>query len=141
MTELAVTAPPDCIDPVTRLALGWLAGKRSEHTRQAYARDLGIVPQQRAARAPSWLAWCRAVDVDPVIGVTEDHVTLYARTLDAAGLSSSSAARKLSAVSGWYSWLARRGHIAASPAANITRPAVDADTSSTPGLTREQAVA
>ena len=38
----AVTAGPEGIDPVTRLALAWLAGKRSAHTRTAYARDLGI---------------------------------------------------------------------------------------------------
>jgi len=65
--------------------------------------------------------------------VTEDHVKLYARALDSAGLSPASAARKLSAMSGWYAWLARRGHIAASPALDVMRPAVDPDTSATPG--------
>jgi integrase/recombinase XerD len=140
-TDLAVTAPADSIDPATALVLAWLAGKRSEHTRKAYARDLGILPQARAARAPSWLAWCAAAGTDPVTGVTEDHVTLYARALDAAGLSAATAARKLSAVSGWYAWLTRRGHIAANPASDVGRPAVDPDTSTTPGLTRDQAEA
>ena len=58
----------------------------------------------------------------PVTGVTGLHVARYARQLDAAGLSPASAARKLAAVSGWYAWLAQRGHIAASPAARIARP-------------------
>jgi len=139
--DLAVTAQADTIDPTTRLVLAWLASKRSEHTRRAYGRDLGILPQVRPSRAPSWLAWCSAVGVDPVTEVTEDHVTLYARALDSAGLSPSSAARKLSAVTGWYAWLVRRGHIAVNPASDVARPAVDPDTSTTPGLTRDQAKA
>ena len=32
---------------MTRLVLGWLAGKRSENTRTAYARDIGITPRRR----------------------------------------------------------------------------------------------
>jgi integrase/recombinase XerD len=140
-TTPAVTAPADPIDPVTRLVLAWIAGKRSPHTRAAYARDIGITPAGRPGRAPSWLTWCRATGADPLTGVTEEVVTMYARVLDAAGLSPASAARKLSAVSGWYAWLVRRGHIAASPAVAIARPAVDPDMSVTPGLTREQAVA
>jgi integrase/recombinase XerD len=135
-----VTASADA-DPVTLLVLGWLAAKRSENTRTAYARDIGITPQRRASRAPSWLAWCQERGVHPVSGVTGLHVARYARQLDAAGLSPASAARKLAAVSGWYAWLAQRGHIAASPAANLARPRADPDSSPTPTLTRDQALA
>jgi site-specific recombinase XerD len=127
-------------DSVTRLVLGWLAGKRSENTRTAYARDIGITPRRRAGHAPSWLAWCRAEGVHPVTGVTGLHVALYARQLAAAELSPASAARKLTAVSGWYAWLARRGHIAASPAAGIARPRLAAGSPATPVLTRDQAL-
>ena len=77
----------------------------------------------------------------PVTGVTGLHVARYARQLDTAGLSPASAARKLAAVSGWYAWLAQRGHIAASPAAGIARPRADAGSSPTPALTRDQALA
>ena len=140
-SALAVTTDSGSVDPVTRLVLAWLAGKRSENTRKAYARDIGILPPVRPSRAPSWLAWCREAGVDPVTGVTEDHVTLYARALDQLAMSPASAARKLSAIAGWYAWLARRGHIAVSPAAEVDRPAVDPDTSKTPGLTRDQALA
>ena len=135
-----VTASADA-DPVTLLVLGWLAAKRSENTRTAYARDIGITPQRRASRAPSWLAWCQEQGVHPVTGVTGLHVARYARQLDAAGLSPASAARKLAAVSGWYAWLAQRGHIAASPAAGIARPRADPGSSPTPALTRDQALA
>ena len=127
-------------DPVTRLVLGWLAAKRSDNTRTAYARDIGIIPQRRAAHAPSWLGWCQAKGVHPVTGVTGLHVALYARHLAAVGLSSASAARKLTAVAGWYDWLARRGHIAASPATGIARPKPGPHRPARPGLTRDQAL-
>jgi integrase/recombinase XerD len=135
-----VTAAADA-DPVTLLVLGWLAAKRSENTRTAYARDIGITPQRRASLVPSWLAWCREQQVDPVTGITGLHVVRYARQLDAAGLSPASAARKLAAVSGWYAWLARRGHIAASPAVDIARPRADPRTPPAPALTPDQALA
>jgi site-specific recombinase XerD len=140
-TALAVTGEPDSIDPVTRLVLAWLAGKRSKHTRTAYGRDLGVMPPRRPGRALSWLDWCRAAGAHPVTDVTEDHVAVYCRHLDQSGLSAASAARRLSAVSGWYGWLVRRGHITVNPAAFVDRPTVDPDSSTTPGLTREQAVA
>jgi integrase/recombinase XerD len=136
----ALVAEAADADPVTRLVLGWLAGKRSENTRTAYARDIGITPRRRAGHAPSWLAWCRAEGVHPVTGVTGLHVALYARQLAAAELSPASAARKLTAVSGWYAWLARRGHIAASPAVGIARPRSAASGPATPVLTRDQAL-
>jgi integrase/recombinase XerD len=128
-------------DPVTRLVLGWLADKRSESTRTAYAGDIGITPRRRPSRAPSWLAWCQEQGVHPVAGVTGMHVARYARRLDLAELSPASAARKLAAVSSWYAWLARRGHIAASPAAGIARPKSGPDTAARPALTREHALA
>jgi site-specific recombinase XerC len=131
-------------DPVTLLALAWLSARRSENTRAAYARDIGITPRRRPGRAPSWLAWCQQQEVDPVTGVTGLHVARYARQLDHAGLSAASAARKLAAISSWYAWLARRGHITASPAAGIARPrpAPGSGTStSAPTLTPHQAFA
>src|ERR1700722_14277825 len=109
-----VAAAPDA-DPVTRLVLGWLAGKPSASTRAAYARDIGLISQQRPSRAPSWLAWCREQSVHPVTGVTGLHVARYAQQLSAAGLAPASAARRLAAISSWYTWLARRRHITASP--------------------------
>src|SRR5580704_15393349 len=136
----ALVAASADADPVTLLVLGWLAAKRSENTRTAYARDIGIIPQRRASRAPSWLAWCQQQQVHPVTGITGLHVIRYARQLDAAGLSPASAARKLAAVSGWYAWLARRGHITASPAADIARPRTAPDASPAPALTADQAL-
>ena len=137
----ALVADAADADPVTLLALGWLAGMRAENTRTAYARDIGITPQRRPSRAPAWLAWCQEQHVHPVTGVTALHVARYARKLHAAGLSPASTARKLTAVAGWYAWLARRGHIAASPAAGISRPSARPRTTPAPALTRDQALA
>jgi integrase/recombinase XerD len=128
-------------DPVILLVTAWLSAMRSENTRTAYARDIGITPQQRPCRAPSWLAWCQQQEVHPVTGVTTLHVARYARQLANAGLSPASAARKLAAISSWYAWLARRAHITASPAAGIARPRPGPRTPPGPALTQDQALA
>ena len=52
-------------DPVTLMVLAWLSARSSENTRAAYARDIGITPQRRPSRAPSWLAWCQQQEVYP----------------------------------------------------------------------------
>jgi integrase/recombinase XerD len=128
-------------DPVTLLVTAWLSARRSQSTRTAYARDIGITPQQRPCRAPSWLTWCQQQEVHPVTGVTALHAARYARQLNAAGLSPASAARKLAAISSWYAWLARRGHITASPAAGLARPRPGPRTPPAPALTQDQALA
>src|SRR2546430_14969458 len=73
----ALVAASADADPVTRLVLGWLAGKRSEHTRTAYARDIGIIPRRRVGQAPSWLAWCPMAGVHPVTRGTRVHLAVY----------------------------------------------------------------
>jgi len=137
----ALVAAAGDADPVTLLVTAWLSARRSENTRAGYARDIGITPSRRPGRAPSWLTWCREQGVHPVTGVTMLHVAQYARQLEAAGLSPASAARKLAAVSSWYAWLARRGHISASPAAGVARPRPGPRTLSAPPLTLGQVLA
>jgi integrase/recombinase XerD len=137
----ALVAAAADADPVTLLVTAWLSVRRSENTRASYARDIGITPQRRSSRAPSWLAWCQQQGLHPVTGVTGLHVAWYARQLDDAGLAPASAARKLAAISSWYTWLARRGHITASPAAGIARPRPSLRTPPGPALTPDQALA
>ena len=137
----ALVAAAADADPVILLVTAWLSARRSENTRIAYARDIGITPQRRPGLAPSWLDWCQQQGVHPVTGVTGLHVAWYARQLDAAGLAPASAARKLAAISSWYTWLARRRHITASPAAGIARPRPGPRTPPAPALTPDQALA
>ncbi len=117
----------------------WLLGKRSQHTRTAYATDMA-----------RWLSWCDQLDVDPLLvqcpgrettGVSRSHVEAWVRSLEAAGAPSSTVARRLSAVSSWYGWLLQGDHVAGSPVEHVTRPEVDRDTSTTPGMTRAQTAA
>jgi integrase/recombinase XerD len=137
----ALVAAAADADPVTLLITAWLSTRRSENTRSAYARDIGITPRQRPGRAPSWLAWCQQQQVHPVTGVTALHVARYSRQLDSTGLSPASAARKLAAISSWYAWLVRRAHISASPAAGIARPRPGPYIPPAPALTQDQALA
>ncbi len=111
------------------LVAAWLATKRSPHTRAAYLRDLA-----------QWAGWLAGHGVG-LLEADETAAALWARHLEAAGVKDSTAARKLTAVSSFYGWCARRGHVRANPVAGLPRPAVDYDTSATPGLTRDQAVA
>jgi integrase/recombinase XerD len=134
-----------------QLVLRWLITKRSPNTRYSYGVDLGVrverpgtrpgvIPRPGPAKAPDWLTWCAALGADP-LDATEDHVALWTRGMESAGLSQATIARKLSAVSSWYAWLKKRGHVAANPAGDLDRPYVDPDTSKTPGLTKDQALA
>src|SRR5436190_6758775 len=111
------------------LAAAWLATKRSPHTRAAYIRDLA-----------QWAGWLAGHGV-PLLDADETAAAMWARYLEAAGIKDSTAARKLTAVSSFYSWCLRRGDVGDNPVASLPRPAVDYDTSATPGLTRDQAVA
>jgi integrase/recombinase XerD len=116
-------------DRLQALVLGWLATKRSVHTRLAYGRDLA-----------GWIGWCAGRGTDPA-AAGEAVLAGWARHLEAGGMTASTVARKMSCVSSWYSWLVRNGHAAANPAAHLARPDVDRHTSTTPGLTRGQALA
>jgi site-specific recombinase XerD len=116
-------------DGLRALVLGWLATKRSVHTRRAYAGDLS-----------AWIEWCDEHGADP-LAAGQVLAAGWARHLEAGGMAASTVARRLSCVSSWYTWLARSGHVAASPLAYLARPEVDRDMSTTPGLTRGQALA
>lgn len=144
-----------------RLVLRFLVTMRSGHTAAAYGTDLGVhvprprprdpgdrrsadTPARRTAgpsRAPAWLTYCRAAGLNPLDGIRDYHAALWARGLEAAGLSPATVARKLAAVSSWYAWLAEAGEVPTNPLARLARPYVDPDVSKTPGLTKDQAQA
>ena len=136
---MALSGPDSPGPGVEDLVRRWLLGKRSPHTRTAYATDMA-----------RWLSWCDQLHVDPLLvqragrettGVSRSHVEAWARSLEAAGAPATTVARRLSAVSSWYGWLLQGDHVTASPVEHVTRPEVDRDTSATPGMTRAQAAA
>jgi integrase/recombinase XerD len=126
--ELAIP-DQDGSGQVGELIAAWLATKRSPNTRAAYLRDMA-----------QWAGWCGEHGV-ALLGADETAAAVWARHLEASGVKDSTAARKLTAVSSFYGWCARRGDVRANPVAGLARPVVDYDTSATPGLTRDQAVA
>jgi site-specific recombinase XerD len=109
----------------------WLANRRlSPNTRAAYRGDVA-----------GWLSWCAGRDLDP-LRVVFLHVNEYARALESTvdprtgrPLSPATVARKLSAVSSWYAFLAKLGAVPANPVAGADRPRIDRDHSATVGLT------
>jgi integrase/recombinase XerD len=139
-------------DPAEQLVRRWLVTKRSPHTRFNYGLDLGVrvprpgtdpekPPAPGVSAAPDWLTYCRSIGLDPLCGVREEHVALWERGMESVGLSPATVARKVSAVSSWYGWLRKHGHVAENPAEDLARPYVDPDASKTPGMTRDQALA
>jgi site-specific recombinase XerD len=129
--------------PAGRLALtgspadfteAWLRNRRlSEHTRAAYRRDIA-----------GWLSWCAGRELDP-LGATFLHVNTYARDLESSvdarngrPLTPATVARKLSALSSWYTFLGRLGAVPANPVSAADRPRVDRDHSATVGLTSDE---
>jgi integrase/recombinase XerD len=113
---------------------GWLHNRRlSEHTREAYRRDVG-----------AWLDWCRERQLDP-LAATFVHVNAYARLLESTVdqrtqklLSAATVARKLSGLSSWYGFLAKIGAVAANPVGGADRPRVARDHSATIGLRADE---
>jgi len=124
---LAADAPADFTD-------AWLRNRRlSEHTREAYRRDVA-----------DWLTWCGGHDINPLRASFLD-VNAYARELETTvGLRSgrlltpATVARKLSALSSWYTFLVKLRALTTNPVTGADRPRIDRDHSATLGLTPEQ---
>lgn len=105
----------------------WLANRRlSEHTREAYRRDV-----------TGWLQWCAERGVEP-LRVTFLDVNAYARGLEARDLAATTVARKLSGLSSWYDFLVKLRAMEFNPVSGADRPYVDRDHSATVGLTPQE---
>jgi site-specific recombinase XerD len=112
----------------------WLRNRRlSEHTRQAYRRDIA-----------GWLAWCAGQDLDPLRASFLD-VNAYGRDLESTvdprsgrPFTPATVARKLSALSSWYDFLVKLGAVPANPVTGADRPRVSRDHSATVGLAPDE---
>lgn len=108
----------------------------SDATRDAYERDL-----------KEYLTWCTRRRLDPM-AVKLPEITMYGVELAATPsartgklLAPRSRARKLSAVSSWYSYLVRAGVLDANPAKDAKRPRYDRQHSPTSSVDQDQAKA
>jgi integrase/recombinase XerD len=104
----------------------WQLAQTSPHTLTAYTRNL-----------EHYCTWLDAMGFD-LLTVRRVHVDGYRHTLEGAP---STIARTLAALSSYYRYAIADGVTALNPVATVTRPAVNADHSSTQGLTRDQAKA
>lgn len=112
----------------------WLRNRRlSEHTRDAYRRDIG-----------GWLTWCAGRGLDPLRANFLD-VNAYGRELESTPavrsgrpLTPATVARRLSALSSWYDFLVKLRAVDANPVSGADRPRIDRDHSATIGLTPEE---
>ncbi|MEV6227520.1 tyrosine-type recombinase/integrase [Saccharopolyspora shandongensis] len=133
-TELLAT-PTRTGHTVAALIAAWLGSfADSSATRAAYARDLR-----------EYVEWCTRRELDP-LGVRLPEVQMYAAELAAASnprtgraFAASTRARKIAAVSSWYTFLVRAGAIDANPARDAARPRYDRQHSPTASVSERQA--
>lgn len=120
---------------LSALIASWLGSfAESQATRGAYGRDLR-----------EYLDWCARRDLD-ALTVRLPEVQMYATEL-AAGtnprtgkpLAASTRARKLAAVSSFYTFLVRAGAIDANPARDAARPRYDRAHSPTASVSADEA--
>lgn len=120
---------------VAQHVVAWLGSfTESPDTRDAYGRDI-----------TEYLDWCARRQLDPLT-VRLPEVQMYAAEMadttnprTGRALSASSRARKLAAVSSWYTFLVRADAVDANPAREVRRPRFDRRHSSTASLTSTQA--
>ncbi|MFC7340311.1 tyrosine-type recombinase/integrase [Saccharopolyspora griseoalba] len=132
-TQLATTARTG--HTLGALIASWLGSfSESAATRGAYRRDLR-----------EYLDWCTRRDLDP-LAVRLPEVQMYATELAAGAggpsgkpLAASTRARKLAAVSSFYTFLVRAGAIDANPARDAARPRYDRAHSPTASVSADEA--
>ncbi|MEV0005853.1 tyrosine-type recombinase/integrase [Micromonospora sp. NPDC050980] len=121
-------------DGLEELLREWLVSYASPHTRDAYQRDLR-----------HWLTFLAVSGVDPLTEARRVHTHAWLRAQEATGRASAATrARRLAAVSAFYSWLIAEDRTdRANPAAinPKQKPKTDPMRPSTPGLSRAQAEA
>lgn len=113
-------------DELGQATAAWLAAKKPT-TREAYARDLR-----------AWGGFCAERGVHVLTARKPDAdlfgAALQEGTAGAPGLSATSAARRMAAVSSWYRYLVACGLHERNPFAAAERPRVDRDYSATAWL-------
>ncbi len=103
---------------------GFLAGYVG-NTRLAYQHDLRV-----------FLTWCRNRQLD-MFSMGRADIELFARGQESKGLSGATVARRLSTVASFYRYCVEEGLLDRSPAVNVRRPKVRAESTMT-GLDRNE---
>lgn len=128
MTVALAPTHPAALGPIRTaddLAAAYLIGF-GESTRSAYARDLR-----------AWGAWLATVGLGP-LDAHRAHVETWMRIMEADGLAPATVARRLAALSGFYSYALDEELIGRNPTARVRRPRPTGE-SPRSGLDRDQA--
>lgn len=120
------TAPAGNRERHASIIAAWQLAQNSPHTLVAYTRNLN-----------SYCTWLDGLGLD-LFSVRRVHVDGFRHTLAGAP---STVARTLAALSSFYRYAMAEGVADRNPVGTVNRPNVDADHSSTQGLSREQAKA
>ena len=131
VTVSIVPSPTGPVEPYRRLetaddiAMAFLLGY-SNHTRRAYAGDL-----------KAFFGWCAEHGTDP-LSATRAHIDGFARqSSEIDELSSATVARRLTAVSGFFSYAVSEELLTRNPVLAVRRPKVGGDSTST-GLDKDE---
>lgn len=113
---------------VLEATAGWLSGedRRSPHTQAGYITDLS-----------RWIAWCQMRGIDPAAAAATE-ADLFAGAMRAAGHEDATRARRLSAVSSWYSYLQRAGAAGFNPFGEGMERPKQPGVSKTRGMSEDQ---
>jgi integrase len=118
------------LSTLEQLVAAWLVSFDSEATRVAYGRDMA-----------AWLTFCRELELDP-FEARRVHVDAW--RMQGAGMDNpakTSLARRLAAISSFYTYGVLEDVLDRNPAAHASRPKYDRMESSTRGLTKDEAQA
>jgi len=124
-------------DTLARHTAAWLwSFRESVHTRAAYRRDI-----------EDFALWSAARDLDPTLARRSD-IDAYAANLanvpnprTGRPLAPASLARRLAALSSWYGYLFDAEAVAHNPMLRVRRPRVDAQHTTTVGMTAAETIA
>lgn len=129
-----LVAPDVGPDLVDRLRDAWLLRCRTDHTREAYARDFD-----------HWCDFLAELGVE-VLEAAGVHVDAWQRVLERTPLprtgkppAPATVARRLATVSAFYRLAVRREVLTRNPVEYVDRPELDPDHSETSGLTEDEA--
>lgn len=121
--------------PAHELVAAWLLGQTSDHTRDAYRRDV-----------TAWLDWLAEHDVDP-FAVRRAHADAWARQMEntpgprGAAATAATVNRRLAAVSAFYTYLVHEEQLDVNRVAHTKRHKIDKGFSSTFRPSGDEAVA
>ncbi|MEV1167366.1 tyrosine-type recombinase/integrase [Nonomuraea sp. NPDC049784] len=122
--------PPPLLGFAQDTTMAWLLSYDSPNTRDAYRREI-----------ERWFAFCTETGLDP-LKARKKHGDVYKRWLELqAGkpIPAKTMARRISAVSSWYDYLAYEDVIEVNHLKGTRRPKVPRNHSETTALTRDEA--